>query len=230
VHIYAGEGATVPGTVSQDQLWYNLDVLRKYDMVMFPCNSVADSSAASAFQNVFAYVNEGGRVFATDLSYPWFKQGPQPFPSTAEWIDWRGLDVQPLPALVDQSFPKGAALAEWLRNIGATTVTGQMDLFETYHVVNEVTPPTTRWLYSAAPATVQLLSFNAPVDVHPEEQCGRAVYSNFHIAHSTGGFGRTFPAECDSAALTPQEKVLEFLLFDLASCVQDDTTPPRVPR
>ena len=40
---------------------------------------------------------------------------------------------------------------------------------------------------------------------------------------------KAFPTECDMAALTPQEKVLMFMLFDLASCVQTDSEPPKPP-
>lgn len=228
VHIYQGGGATVPNAPSMTALWASLDTLKKYDMVLFPCSSVPSGDPA-AFQSVFEYANAGGRVFATDLSYPWFQEGPDPFPSTAQWIPWQGNNVDPLPSFVDQTFPKGKALAEWLKYVGATPVLGEIALHETYHVVDAVNAPTTRWLYSTSPATVQTLSFNTPVGAKPEEQCGRAVYSNFHIANGFAAGGTVFPQECNASPLTPQEKVLEFLLFDLASCVQEDTDPPIPP-
>jgi hypothetical protein len=226
IHIYQGNGASVPGGQPNATLWSNLDLLKQYDMVLFPCSSVANNDAA-AMQNVHDYADAGGRVFATDLSYPWYTKGPADFQSTAQWLTWGGLGVDPLPAMIDQSFPKGQALAEWLQNIGATFSLGQIDLHETYHVVDVVNPPTTRWLYSTSPTSIQTLSFNTPVGQPADKQCGRAVYSNFHIAN---GFGSgTFPQECSPDPLTPQEKVLEFMLFDLASCVQDDTLDPIPP-
>lgn len=226
IHLYQGNGASVPGSMPMAQLWGSLDVLKQYDMVLFPCSSVA-ASDPTALQNVHDYANAGGRVFATDLSYPWYTKGPADFQSTAQWVNWGGNGVDPLPATIDQTFPKGQALAQWLQNIGATTILGSIDLHETYHVVDAVNAPTTRWLYSTNPATVQTLSFNTPVGLPAEQQCGRAVYSNFHIANGSG-FG-TFPSECTPDPLTPQEKVLEFMLFDLASCVQDDTIDPIPP-
>jgi hypothetical protein len=228
VHIYQGGGATIPGTLPMAELWGNLDTLKRYDMVLFPCSSVAADDPAAA-QNVFDYANAGGRVFATDLSYPWYESGPDPFPSTAKWIPWTSTGVDPLPSVVDQTFPKGQALAEWLQYVGATTQIGQIDLHETFHVVDAVIPPTARWLYSTSPATVQTLSFNTPVGVKAEDQCGRAVYSNFHIANGFTQAGTEYPNECNANPLTPQEKVLEFLLFDLASCVQEDKNPPIPP-
>ncbi len=226
IHIYKGNGATVAGALPMDQLWGSLDVLKQYDMTLFPCSSVATGNAG-AMQNVHDYADAGGRVFATDLSYPWYTNGPADFQSTAQWVNWGGIGVNPLPATIDQTFPKGQALAQWLLNVGATPVLGSIDLHETYHVVDAVNAPTTRWLYSTSPATVQTLSFNTPVGLPAEQQCGRAVYSNFHIAN--GSASGTFPQECSSAPLTAQEKVLEFMLFDLASCVQDDTLDPIPP-
>lgn len=228
IHIYSGNGTSVPGGEPMSALWASIDNLKRYDMVLFPCSSVA-SGDPTAMKNVFDYANLGGRVFATDLSYPWYKSGPDPWPSTGQWISWGGIGVNPLPAFVDQSFPKGKAMAEWLQNVGATTVLGSIDLHETYHVVDGVNPPTTRWLYSTSPASVQTLSFNTPVGVDSSMQCGRAVYSNFHIANGQSGGGTTYPQECNSSPLTPQEKVMEFMLFDLASCVQDDTQDPIPP-
>lgn len=224
IHIYDGGGATIAGAMPAEQLWGNLDLLKQYDMVLFPCSAVASNDPA-AMQNVHDYADAGGRVFATDLSYPWYTEGPADFQGTAQWIDWTGVGVDPLPATIDQGFPKGQALAEWLLNIGATPMLGSIDLHETYNVVDAVNEPTTRWLYSTNPATVQTLSFNTPVGAPEDQQCGRAVYSNFHIAN---GFGQgTFPGECTPDPLTPQEKVLEFMLFDLASCLQPDTEDPR---
>ena len=231
IHIYHGNGTTVANAQPMSALWASDQVMKQYDVALFPCSSVPSigSSPGAAGQVLLDFLNAGGRAFVTDLSYSWYKDGPAPLPSSAQWTTWGGIGVDPLPATIDQSFPKGQALAEWLQNIGATTTQGSIDLHETYHVVNGVNAPTSRWLYSTSPATVQTLSFNTPIGTQPSDQCGRAVYSNFHIAGGQSGGGTTFPAECDPNPLTPQEKVMEFMLFDLSSCVQDDTKPPIPP-
>jgi len=232
VHIYQGEGTTIANTESTSALWGSLERLLQYDIVLLPCLSEPyDSPSGPEFlaarQNMFDYANAGGRVFATDLSYHWITDGPAPFPSIGQFVGWGGTGVNPLPTLVDQSFPKGAALAQWLQNIGATTTLGHIDLYETYSLFDAVNPPTSRWLYSTSPPTIQTLSFNTPVGVEAEQQCGRVVYSNFHIA--SGSMPGYFPSSCSSGSMTAQERVLEFLLFDLASCVQDETEEPTPP-
>ena len=62
------------------------------------------------------------------------------------------------------------------------------------------------------------------------------LYSSFHIAGAGSSDpnrepaeATPFPTECDDAPLTAQERLLEFMLFDLASCVQIDTQTPQPP-
>jgi hypothetical protein len=68
-------------------------------------------------------------------------------------------------------------------------------------------------------------TFDTPVSYTgtlPTTQCGRVLFSDFHVSDATSG-GDTFPAECNTTKLNAQEKTLEFMLFDLASCVGTHT-------
>jgi len=226
IHIYHGTGTTLAGATDMSTLWSSVNTLSQYDIVQFPCYSVSPDPGGVPGQNVKAYADAGGRVFVTDLAMPWFKNGPAPFPTTASW-NASGF-WSTIPTTVDQSFPKGKALAQWLQNIGATTTLGAITLDEVYGRADAALNGSTRWLY--APSTAMMTySFNTPVGAKPENQCGRAVYSSFHIANGQPGSGTTFPAECSPSPLTAQEKVMEFLLLDIASCIQVDTTPPIPP-
>src|SRR5262249_10931864 len=67
----------------------------------------------------------------------------------------------------------------------------------------------------------QHVTFNTPLGAPAANQCGRVVFSDFHVEDSSNS-QYAFPTECSNGAMTPQEKLLEFMLFDLASCVQPD--------
>jgi hypothetical protein len=208
-------------------------------MVLLPCGSTPDlvgagqdsANDAAARGALAGYADAGGRVFATDLSFSWITEEGSPFGATAQWVDEPRIDdpYELLPSVIDTTFPKGQALAEWLHGVGATPTAGEITLHETYRRSLAVNPPTQRWLYSSAPSSLQSFTFNTPIAAAAEQQCGRFAYSSFHIAGGAFTVEDTFPNECDDAPLTPQERVLEFMLFDLASCVQIDTGKPKPP-
>jgi hypothetical protein len=87
-----------------------------------------------------------------------------------------------------------------------------------------VVSPSVNWISDTSGGFPLHYTFDTPVGA--SQQCGRVVFSDFHVAN-TASSGTTFPAECTSGAMSAQEKVLEFLLFDLASC--GTTIPPLVP-
>jgi hypothetical protein len=74
------------------------------------------------------------------------------------------------------------------------------------------------------------MSFNTPVPVPVADQCGRAVFSDVHLSGTSDD--TNFPSECanaDDGTHAVNEKALEFLFFDLSSCVQDNSMPPPPP-
>jgi hypothetical protein len=102
----------------------------------------------------------------------------------------------------------------------------------------------------------QYFSLDTPLNATGENVCGRVVYSDLHVSggpgaavgnlpadYSTGGrggggggtmMGGTVPSGCAMHDLSPQEKALEFMLFDLSSCLvptmgSPPPPPPTVP-
>ena len=61
-------------------------------------------------------------------------------------------------------------------------------------------------------------------------QCGHGIYSDFHVVSSNQSNGTTFPAECDKLALNSQERILEYMIWDLASCVPGPPTSTCTPK
>jgi hypothetical protein len=134
------------------------------------------------------------------------------------------------------SFPKGAALADWLVNVGASTERARIDLTGTQHTVTRENPDyAQRWIATDSPETVQYLSANTPFGAPAADQCGRVVLSDIHVTGSEDE-GRDisnddleFPNGCVTTDLSPQEKVLAYMLFDISACIVPDNQPPEPP-
>ena len=71
-------------------------------------------------------------------------------------------------------------------------------------------------------------TFNTPVDKPPANQCGRVLFSDFHVYNKSGG--NTFPDYCTVGPLSAQEQILEFQIFDLTNCVSSDQSTPCTPK
>ncbi len=229
IHLYNGfGGSTMAGVTGAQPFWSSFDNLKKYDIVVLSCEGAEhnENKGAAAFGALQQYANGGGRVFASHFHYTWFKNGPADFQSTATWTGGGATS----PYSVDMTFPKGKAFGEWLVNVGASTTLGQIPLTAVKNDVGTINAKTSsRWIYKgAAPESVKYMSFATPIGKTAEEQCGRAVFSDIHISNTTGG--GTFPSACAPGGdFSPQEKALEFLFFDLSSCVQPDGEPPKPP-
>ena len=241
VHMYRHFGSELAGgTVPGIMLTGNPSTINRYDMVLLPCDSRMIKPAA-AVANLVQFTERGGRLFLTDWSDTWLRDAPG-FAPLVSWLPEASHLGNDYLASVDQSFPKGRAFAEWLRVVGASPgaggpagmmgQTGQVpiqDIFEGGALAAAVQSPAQRWLYTDSPRqTVQSFTFNTPVSVPPARQCGRVIYSNFHVMPDPAAASPVFPGFCQVSAMTPQEKALEFMLFDAAACVQPDTEQPKV--
>jgi hypothetical protein len=205
--------------------------LARYDVLVLQCEGEQLESQKTMYaSNLKRYADNGGRIFAEHLHSVFFRKGPAPWPSTAIWLGGGTADlVPPVTGLIDTSFPKGMALASWLVAVGASPVSGQISLAMAQHSVDAPPTPSVgvqRWIYTTTPTpSIQYLTFNTPIEAIPENQCGRAVFTDVHVG-TGGGFSHPetpFPMGCAaSLELSPQEKALEFMLFDLSSCVLPD--------
>ena len=74
-----------------------------------------------------------------------------------------------------------------------------------------------RWIYPTSGNSTVYVSVNMPTNVPADQRCGRAVGSDIHVGNGS------------LTNMTEQEAALEFMFFDLASCVIDDSKPPEPP-
>jgi hypothetical protein len=257
VHFYAGLGsAGTPASAAFDpahggaaftqakDFWATSDSLKKYDIVLLSCEgqTFPVTKPQTALQALLDYTNVGGRVFASHWHRFWLHPDPPEtsvFTSVGAWKDDTD-PTDPSTGFVDDSFPKGKAMKEWLVNVGASTTPGSIPIKQPRNNIASVdNAQAQQWITLPAPQAVEYLSFNTPQGVPDDQKCGRVVYSDLHVSGgrlSNGNPdpnsdlpGQPWPDGCTQPALSPQEKALEFMLFDLSSCIQSDQAPPGPP-
>jgi hypothetical protein len=240
IHIYAGQngGGTqlASGTAyaKQAALWPDAPTISKYDILLLACEGagediVGPDKPAPSREAMRDYMNAGGRIFMSHLHKYWLLHGPDPLPTVATFVEKPDL-ANPTTAFIDTSFPKGVALSEWMVNVGGSTKAGEFVLNAGQHTVDAVNAATSqRWIYGKDPTSVMYYTFNTPIGTKPEEQCGRVVFSDIHVS-SGDTVGAAFPTGCKTTDLSPQEKALEFMLFDLSSCLNPDKEKPKPPK
>jgi hypothetical protein len=209
--------------------------LRKHDMVILDCVGEQQRKTKQQRLNMEAYANAGGRIFASHYAYVWLygrasDQNPHTisFTGTASW-NVKQDEPPDQDAFIDTSFAKGATFAEWvgLVGAGASASPPQIRINTVRHDLDAVIPPAQRWVYgSPGDGGIPFqYTFNTPVSQPPANQCGRVLFSDFHVVDARNSDGVTWPGQCSVGPMTPQEKVFEYLIFDLSSCIRGDDTP-----
>ena len=160
----------------------------------------------------------------------------------------RNSDGSPtgVPEKVVTTFPKGNLMGDWLVTVGGSTTKPNLSVDYTKNSVQSIdSSRMLEWIYTTQGANCtgydffgdcvswspiahasQYLTFDTPVEAAAGSQCGRFVFSDIHVGSDASGTGARFPAECTSTGMTPQEKALEFMFFDLSSAVCDEMMPP----
>jgi hypothetical protein len=245
-------GASFPSATT---LFASAAKLAAYDVVVLSCegHKCTDIQTDANGANLKAFADQGGRVFLDQLHFNWLNHtNLRPWQDAVD-INGVGTDLaDPFTVDVDTSFPKGAALSQWLVAVGASTTAGQLPIHGGQFSINKTIPPySQQWIYTSdmitidgtethAPA-VEYLTINTPVEDAVSDagaQCGRMVYTDLHVSagptSDSSHDDTPFPGGCKTTGLSPQEKALEFMLFDLSSCVQEEkmtpVVPPTVPR
>jgi hypothetical protein len=180
----------------------------------------------------------------------------QSYQAPADWgtnlASWTpgGMSAGPnaVPGVVVQTlngttgpFPKGVAFSTWLGYVGALGQSGvpAMDLSIYGPRINATIGPTNvpsqPWITSPTQSTSYAFSFDTPVnapppaDGGPRSYCGRAFFTEWHVSGDPTNSDNTTippPQGCAAGDLSPQEKALEFMIFDLLSCVLPDSEAP----
>ncbi len=118
-----------------------------------------------------------------------------------------------------------------MQYIGASATHGQITVQAVRQDTTAVAGASVPWMTAPGKGNASFpieFTFDTPVGNAPADQCGRVNFSDFHVySQVTTTENIKFPGVCGSAApMSAQEKVLEFLLFNLSSCITPIIPPP----
>jgi hypothetical protein len=263
VHLYRGGAntGTPPGagariddqTPHDSALYDSISRLELYDMIVADCEGQSwdqqftQRNASGA--NLREYVNRGGRMFASHLSFSWLHEnGTDEYVATAPVLTGLGPAATWTPSAITGlntgtgivSLDRAAAsprienFADWMVNEGVTTAPlYQFTINEPRSQVQSLGPSSEEFVYCEGGdctennVRTQQFSFNTPYGAPAEASCGRVAYSGFHVTVGNAS-NAIFPNHC-TGTLTDQEKVLLYMLFDLGACVGIPEPPSCVP-
>jgi hypothetical protein len=206
--------------------------LSQYSILFLSCapniwSSYSSAQRAAIVANLGAWVAQGGRMFVTDHSYDYIAQtwpeavawhGPEraaPSPWEVGTLAGKGANVGLAPAAGSTytGTIDDAAIADWLAlpEIGVTSaptiaLTGWLAPWTVQRSLpagtTQLVHGTVDWDYAGSGRTTEELPLTSQFLVN---DCGRVIYSSYH---TTSG-----------ASLTAQERILEYLVLDVASCL-----------
>ncbi|MDB4944633.1 MAG: Tryptophan synthase alpha chain [Labilithrix sp.] len=245
---------TSPAAPASSTLWSSA-VLDRYTAVIMDCPSETNNPTPTNANRaaVRSYVDSGGRVFADHWAGDYLLNGGE-FTPVATWNETLGTPGYPSLAgrgRIDTATPPEALLRNWLADPGVLGSTdygpGWIRVDEARANARALVPGVYPWIKGrmsndwgpGAPpgnpsnASNYALSFSFETPF-PGGTCGgggtgRVVYNGMHVNPARGTTG-TFPGSCNfSLPLSPEEKALEFQLFQLTACAIGGGTAPAPP-
>jgi hypothetical protein len=225
-------GGAFPDAVSS--LYANPSKLGGYDMLVLSCegHGCDEQKTPENGATLKGYADAGGRILFDHMHFRWFVKAIEAWEQIGEFDT--GDDFPPDTAFtVETGFPKGAAFSKWLVNVGASKTAGQLVIAKAQKSAKVANSPLAQpWVTGTG--AIQYMSVNTPVEMAatPENQCGRFIHTDLHVAGnstSASDQGTPFPGGCAPGELTPEEKALAFMIFDLSNCVMQEDQKPEPP-
>jgi len=241
----AGFGGGTGNFSDSQTLWgaaTNPGKLNNYDIVILSCEGAqhAETKPQAAMSHLKAYADLGGRVFLSHWHNIWLEGAtqaatgtkPAVWPTIASFSDSTAtLGNGTVDTIDEVNNPKGMSFASWMLNVGGS-LAGMRDSVSILDGTGRNTCSTVdnakadRWVYwqNGTTQLPQNFLFTTPNEVPNNLRCGKVVFSDMHVSGGpvlVGGTIPPYPTSCGTATtLSPQEKALAFMFFDISSCVK----------
>lgn len=221
--------------------------LKSYNIVVINCtySDFEPKLTPEVLANLEDYVASGGRLYATDWAYDFIDQVPQFAPYLC-YVPG-GVDGPP-PAATCPGMPQpkseahsntawntGATVLDptmlsWLKVFPQTVTNNQVPVQYNFvvidHVGDPMSAPTTTWVQGDAtdPSALpqQSKGTRAMTVTFDYKQCGRVHYSTYNTEPNAAPVETAdyrYPTCDNRVVFNPQERLLEYLIFETAQCV-----------
>jgi hypothetical protein len=214
----------------------NLNAMNQYHIIFVPCASTkywinAPTVPAQRAQNIRAYVEAGGKWYATDHSNEYIEE---PFPSYQEFHNPAMPDIQPayesIGTVIDPDLLAWLeALPPALKDIGGgnptlnmlpaiTTQLNYSGIDAIYDVIvqdqegEDVNVGHQTWVEGPCGSCTDPLT-QRPMAISGQYGCGRMMYSTFENSSS------------NHPGLNPQELVLLYMILEIGVCFGEPPPP-----
>ncbi len=216
----------------------NYNQLKTYNIVFINCtDNTFETQLKNSLvqQNLQKYVKAGGRLYITDWSYDWLEQ----LPDLAPYIDFEpgksgsSPEAQNKAALgkdgiTVQADIKDPNLAKWLGLFGGAIQNGKSVIshfLSGWVIMHTVSKDVKTWVSGVIRSATGAIQGTRPLTVtFNYKNCGKALYSSYHTEGRDDELkqyplpAKPFPNYC-TGKISPQDRILEYLIFDIANCV-----------
>jgi hypothetical protein len=214
--------------------------MKQYNIIFVNCSNNQYEgllSNAAVRSNIEDYVASGGRLYVTDWSYDYLEQvnsfsgmidfAPGVSDSAPEPLDEGAIGDSDI---TTEALVHDEQLADWLRAV--EDVTGEEIISDAGRVHIEhflagwvmqlsvlVDDNVKLWL--SGEVTGEGIADTLPLTTTFDyNDCGRALYSSYHtLGRDFFELDSPFPDYCSASELSPQERVLMFLIMHIADCI-----------
>jgi hypothetical protein len=205
--------------------------LASYHVVFLPCSGTVNEPGSSGMAcsvsvdpqlkaAVKDFVGQGGKLYVSDWSYEYVRQG---WPGFVSWIGETsqiGSGCQSGGADSPAQFDD-PSLRDWMTAIGE----GSASLKSAWSTIDKVNPVASTdengKTFTQTPkvwASVKQPGGTHPATVSFQDRCGRVLYSTYHAEGSDTANGQ--------AGFLAQEKALMHILLEVGVCVGPKPVPP----
>jgi len=213
----------------------DLPLMKRYSIIFLNCtsgtNTLGELSKISVRKNITQYLQAGGRFYVTDWAYNWiervedlaplidFEPGLSEAEPEEQSVAQQGISEENLPVTV-----KDDLMRDWLSLFPNIMKEGQLHLKLDGHfaMVHSQDPNAKVWVEGTVRSGDGKIQGLRPLIVTSSFQhCGKLLFSSAHTTTRESPIGYTpvpFPEYCD-AEISAQDRLLEFLIFDMTGCL-----------